>query len=112
MNFVGLARAIHDLAERARGKDLSVEEVQGATFTITNPGMFGGLTGTPMISQPQVAILGLGAVQKKPVVIEDAIGIRPIMMLALTFDHRVIDGAIGSQFLERVRLNLEHFELP
>jgi 2-oxoglutarate dehydrogenase E2 component (dihydrolipoamide succinyltransferase) len=112
MNFVGLARSVHDLAERARNKDLSVEEVQGATFTVTNPGMFGGLTGTPMISQPQVAILGLGAVQKKPVVIEDAIGIRPIMMLALTFDHRVIDGAIGFQFLERVRLNLEHFELP
>ncbi|MGH9459912.1 MAG: dihydrolipoamide acetyltransferase family protein [Vicinamibacteria bacterium] len=112
MNFVGLARAIHDLAERARGKELSVDEVQGATFTVTNPGMFGGLTGTPMISQPQVAILGLGAVQKKPVVIEDAIGIRPIMMLALTFDHRIIDGAIGFQFVERVRLNLEHFELP
>ena len=112
MNFVGLARAMHDMAERARTKDLSVEEVQGATFTVTNPGMFGGLTGTPMISQPQVAILGLGAVQKKPVVIEDAIAIRPIMMLALTFDHRIIDGAIGFQFLERVRLNLEHFELP
>ena len=109
MNFVGLARAMHDMAERARTKDLSVEEVQGATFTVTNPGMFGGLTGTPMISQPQVAILGLGAVQKKPVVIEDAIAIRPIMMLALTFDHRIIDGAIGFQFLERVRLNLEAF---
>ncbi len=74
--------------------------------------MFGGLTGTPMIAQPQVAILGLGAIQKKPVVIDDAIGIRPIMVLALTFDHRIIDGATGFQFIERVRLNLEHFELP
>jgi len=112
MNFVGLARAMHDVATRAREKELSVNEVQGATFTITNPGMFGGLTGTPMIAQPQVAILGLGAIQKKPVVIEDAIGIRPIMVLALTFDHRIIDGATGFQFIERVRLNLEHFELP
>ena len=112
MNFVGLARAMHEMADRARHKDLAPEEVQGATFTITNPGMFGGLTGTPLISQPQVAILGLGAVQKKPVVVEDAIAIRPIMMLALTFDHRIIDGATGFQFLERVRLNLEHFELP
>ena len=112
MNFVGLARAMHDVATRARNKELSVDEVQGATFTVTNPGMFGGLTGTPMIVQPQVAILGLGAIQKKPVVIEDAIGIRPIMVLALTFDHRIIDGATGFQFIERVRLNLEHFELP
>jgi len=112
MNFVGLARAMHDMANRARSEETSVEEVQGATFTITNPGMFGGLTGTPLISQPQVAILGLGAVQKKPVVVDDAIAIRPIMMLALTFDHRIIDGATGFQFLERVRLNLEHFELP
>ncbi len=112
MNFVGLARAMHDVATRARNKELSVDEVQGATFTVTNPGMFGGLTGTPMIVQPQVAILGLGAIQKKPVVIEDAIGIRPIMVLALTLDHRIIDGATGFQFIERVRLNLEHFELP
>jgi len=112
MNFVGLARAMHDVATRARDKELSVDEVQGATFTITNPGMFGGLTGTPMIAQPQVAILGLGAIQKKPVVIDDAIGIRPIMVLALTLDHRIIDGATGFQFIERVRLNLEHFELP
>jgi 2-oxoglutarate dehydrogenase E2 component (dihydrolipoamide succinyltransferase) len=112
MNFVGLARAMHDMATRARNKELSVDEVQGATFTITNPGMFGGLTGTPMISQPQVAILGLGAIQKKPVVVDDAIAIRPIMVLALTFDHRIIDGSTGFQFIERVRLNLEHFELP
>ncbi len=110
MNFVGLARAIHRLADAARGRSLTPADVRGATFTITNPGMFGGLTGTPMIAQPQVAILGLGAVTKKPVVVDDAIAIRPIMVLALTFDHRVIDGATGFQFLERIRRNLEDFE--
>jgi 2-oxoglutarate dehydrogenase E2 component (dihydrolipoamide succinyltransferase) len=110
MNFVGLARAIHRLADAARNRRLTPADVRGATFTITNPGMFGGLTGTPMIAQPQVAILGLGAVAKKPVVIDDAIAIRPIMVLALTFDHRIIDGATGFQFLERIRRNLEEFE--
>jgi 2-oxoglutarate dehydrogenase E2 component (dihydrolipoamide succinyltransferase) len=111
MNFVGLARAIHRMAEKARTRGLESADVRGASFTITNPGMFGGLTGTPMIAQPQVAILGLGAVSKKPVVIDDAIGIRPIMVLALTFDHRIIDGATGFQFLERIRTNLENFDL-
>jgi 2-oxoglutarate dehydrogenase E2 component (dihydrolipoamide succinyltransferase) len=110
MNFVGLARAIHRFADAARSRRLTAADVRGATFTITNPGMFGGLTGTPMIAQPQVAILGLGAVAKKPVVIDDAIAIRPIMVLALTFDHRIIDGATGFQFLERIRRNLEEFE--
>jgi 2-oxoglutarate dehydrogenase E2 component (dihydrolipoamide succinyltransferase) len=110
MNFVGLARAIHRLADAARNRRLTPADVRGATFTITNPGMFGGLTGTPMIAQPQVAILGLGAVAKKPVVVDDAIAIRPIMVLALTFDHRIIDGATGFQFLERIRRNLEDFE--
>jgi 2-oxoglutarate dehydrogenase E2 component (dihydrolipoamide succinyltransferase) len=111
MSFVGLARAIHRTAEKARTKGLEPSDVRGASFTITNPGMFGGLTGTPMIPQPQVAILGLGAVSKKPVVIDDAIGIRPIMVLALTFDHRIIDGATGFQFLERIRVSLENFDL-
>jgi 2-oxoglutarate dehydrogenase E2 component (dihydrolipoamide succinyltransferase) len=111
-NFVGLARSIHTVAEKARHHGLVPEDVQGATFTITNPGMFGGLTGTPMIAQPQVAILGLGAIQKKPVVVDDAIAIRPIMVLALTFDHRIIDGATGFQFLERIRIHLEQFDLP
>lgn len=110
MNFVGLARAIHRLADAARNRRLTPADVRGATFTITNPGMFGGLTGTPMIAQPQVAILGLGAVAKKPVVVDDAIAIRPVMVLALTFDHRIIDGATGFQFLERIRRNLEEFE--
>jgi pyruvate dehydrogenase E2 component (dihydrolipoamide acetyltransferase) len=112
MNFTGLARSIHAVAEKARTRGLLPHDVQGATFTITNPGMFGGLTGTPMIAQPQVAILGLGAIQKKPVVVDDAIAIRPIMVLALTFDHRVIDGATGFQFLERIRVQLEQAELP
>jgi 2-oxoglutarate dehydrogenase E2 component (dihydrolipoamide succinyltransferase) len=111
MNFVGLARAIHRLAEAARSRRLTPADVRGASFTITNPGMFGGLMGTPMIAQPQVAILGLGAVTKKPVVVDDAIAIRPIMVLALTFDHRIIDGATGFQFLERIRANLEAFEI-
>jgi pyruvate dehydrogenase E2 component (dihydrolipoyllysine-residue acetyltransferase) len=112
MSFVGLARAIHRLADKARSHGLEPSDVRGATFTITNPGMFGGLTGTPMIAQPQVAILGLGAVTKKPVVVDDAIAIRPIMVLALTFDHRIIDGATGFQFLERIRLDLENFDAP
>jgi 2-oxoglutarate dehydrogenase E2 component (dihydrolipoamide succinyltransferase) len=110
MNFAGLARAIHQLASAARNRKLTPADVRGASFTITNPGMFGGLTGTPMIAQPQVAILGLGAIAKKPVVIEDAITIRPIMVLALTFDHRIIDGATGFQFLERIRRGVEEFE--
>jgi 2-oxoglutarate dehydrogenase E2 component (dihydrolipoamide succinyltransferase) len=112
MNFVGLARSIHDLSEKARNHELVPTDVQGASFTVTNPGMFGGLTGTPMIAQPQVAILGMGAVQKKPVVVDDAIAIRPIAVLALTFDHRIIDGTTGFQFLERIRVLLEHFDLP
>ena len=112
MNFTGLARGIHTVAEKARTRGLLPVDVRGATFTITNPGMFGGLTGTPMIAQPQVAILGLGAIQKKPVVVDDAIAIRPVMVLALTFDHRVIDGATGFQFLERIRVQLEQAELP
>jgi 2-oxoglutarate dehydrogenase E2 component (dihydrolipoamide succinyltransferase) len=111
MNFAGLARAIHQLANAARNRKLTPADVRGASFTITNPGMFGGLTGTPMIAQPQVAILGLGAIAKKPVVIEDAITIRPIMVLALTFDHRIIDGATGFQFLERIRRGVEEFEI-
>ena len=86
-----------------------VLKIDPATDTTS---MFGGLTGTPMISQPQVGILGMGAIQKKPVVIDDAIAIRPIMVLALTFDHRIIDGATGFQFIEHVRNSLENFKLP
>lgn len=111
-SFVGLARAINELASKARNKELVPDDVQGGTFTITNPGMFGGLFGTPIINQPQVAILGLGAIVKRPVVINDAIAIRSMMYLSLSFDHRVIDGAVGFQFLEKIRHHLENFDLP
>jgi 2-oxoglutarate dehydrogenase E2 component (dihydrolipoamide succinyltransferase) len=102
-SLLGLARAINDLGERARNKQLKPDEVQGGTFTITNPGVYGGLIGTPIINQPQVAILGVGIIKKRPWVIDDAIAIRQIGMLGLSFDHRVIDGAIADQFLAVVR---------
>jgi pyruvate dehydrogenase E2 component (dihydrolipoamide acetyltransferase) len=106
-SLLGLARAVNDLAERARNKQLRPEEVQGGTFTITNPGVFGSLIGTPIINQPQVAILGVGAIKKRPVVINDAIAIREIGYLALSFDHRVIDGAVADQFMSVVRNVIE-----
>jgi 2-oxoglutarate dehydrogenase E2 component (dihydrolipoamide succinyltransferase) len=106
-SLLGLARSINDLGERARSKQLKPDEVQGGTFTITNPGVFGGLGGTPIINQPQVAILGVGAIKKRPVVIDDAIAIRQIGLLCLSFDHRVIDGAVADQFLAVVRDVLE-----
>jgi len=106
-NFLGLQRAINDLAERARTKKLKPEEVAESTFSITNPGVFGGLMGLPVINQPNVAILGLGAVQKRPVVIDDAIAIRSMVYLTLSYDHRVVDGAIAHQFLHKVKSLLE-----
>jgi len=106
-NFLGLQRAINDLAERARSKKLKVEEVQESTFAITNPGVFGGLMGLPVINQPNVAILGLGAVQKRPVVINDAIAIRSMVYLTLSYDHRVVDGATAHQFMAKVKSALE-----
>ncbi len=111
-NFVGLARAIQDLAERARSKRLSVEDVQGGTFTITNPGVFGSLFGTPIINQPQVAILGVGTIEKRPVVRSDAIAIRPMVYLVLSFDHRTIDGAVADQFMARIKSILENWDEP
>ncbi|HEV2176801.1 MAG TPA: dihydrolipoyllysine-residue succinyltransferase [Terriglobia bacterium] len=108
-NFLGVARAVTDLAERARSKRLSVDEVQGGTFTITNPGIFGSLFGTPIINQPQVAILGVGAIEKRAVVRNDAIAIRPMVYLALSFDHRIIDGAVADQFMVRVKTILENW---
>lgn len=102
-SLLGIARAVNDLGERARKKQLKPDEVQGGTFTITNPGVYGGLIGTPIINQPQVAILGVGAIKKRPWVINDAIAIRQIGLLSLSFDHRVIDGAIADQFLATVR---------
>jgi pyruvate dehydrogenase E2 component (dihydrolipoamide acetyltransferase) len=108
-NFLGLQRAINDLAERARSKRLKPEEVQEGTFSITNPGVFGGLMGLPVISQPNVAILGLGTIEKRPVVVEDAIAIRSMVYLTLSYDHRVVDGAIAHQFMGKVKHFLENW---
>jgi 2-oxoglutarate dehydrogenase complex dihydrolipoamide succinyltransferase (E2) component len=107
-----LAKEIVDLAERARSKKLSPEEVQGGTFTITNHCVFGSLFSTPIIHQPQIAILGVGAIQKRAVVVDDAIAIRPMGYLSLSFDHRVIDGATADQFMGKVKHYLEqsHWE--
>src|SRR5690348_2795170 len=106
-NFLGLQRAINDLAERARTKRLKPEEVQEGTFSITNPGVFGGLMGLPVISQPNVAILGLGTIEKRPVVVDDAIAIRSMVYLTLSYDHRVVDGAIAHQFMSKIKHFLE-----
>jgi 2-oxoglutarate dehydrogenase E2 component (dihydrolipoamide succinyltransferase) len=115
LNVVGLGRSIADIAGRARKRRLQPEEIQDGTFTITNFGVFGNIFGTPIINQPQVGILGVGALQKKPVVVErdgeDMIAIRSMMYISLSFDHRIIDGALGGRFLERVKLYLEEFSL-
>jgi pyruvate dehydrogenase E2 component (dihydrolipoamide acetyltransferase) len=106
-NVVGLQRSIADLASRARSRQLRPDEVQGGTFSITNFGSFGSVFATPVINQPQVAILGVGSVEKVPVVVDDAIAIRSVCYLALTFDHRLIDGALGDQFTQKVKSVLE-----
>jgi len=111
-NVVGLQRAIVELATRARSKQLKPDEVQGGTFSITNFGSFGSLFATPVINQPQVAILGIGAVTKEPVVIDDAIAIRSVCYLSLTFDHRLIDGALADQFCLKVKSVLENWNEP
>ena len=105
--LVGIAREVADLSRRARQKQLSPDEVQGGTFTLTNPGVFGSLIGTPIINQPQVAILCVGAVTKRAVVINDAIAIRSMAYLSLTFDHRLIDGAVADRFLSSLKDRLE-----
>jgi 2-oxoglutarate dehydrogenase E2 component (dihydrolipoamide succinyltransferase) len=114
-SILGLARAAQDLAERARTKRLKPEEIQGGTFTITNPGVFGSLFGTPIIPQPQVAILGVGTIEKRPVVVtdekgNDALGIRTVGYLALSFDHRLIDGADADRFMASMKKTLEKGE--
>ena len=106
-NVLGLQRSIADLANRARSKQLKPDEVQGGTFSITNFGSFGSLFATPVINQPQIAILGVGAVEKQVVVVDDAIAIRDMAYLALTFDHRLIDGALADQFCQRVKAVIE-----
>jgi pyruvate dehydrogenase E2 component (dihydrolipoamide acetyltransferase) len=110
MNFLGIARAVQDLADRARTRRLSVEDVQGGTFTITNPGSFGGLFGLPIINQPQVAILGVGAIEKRPVVRDDAIAIRQMVYLSISYDHRVVDGAVAEQFMGKIKKILETWD--
>jgi pyruvate dehydrogenase E2 component (dihydrolipoamide acetyltransferase) len=108
LSIAGLARAIADVAARARARKLRVEDVQGGTFTLTNPGMFGGLTGTPILNQPQVGIVGLGAIIKRAVVLDgDRIAPRPMMTVSLTFDHRAVDGTAAFRFLARLRQRLE-----
>ena len=109
-NLLGLTRAINDLAVRARSKKLNPDEVQGGTFTITNPGIFGALYGLPLINQPQVAILGVGAIEKRAVVVDDAIGIRPMCHLSLGYDHRLVDGADAGRFLSFIKERLEGFD--
>jgi 2-oxoglutarate dehydrogenase E2 component (dihydrolipoamide succinyltransferase) len=109
-NVLGLARAVNDIAERARAKKLKVEEVQGGTFTVTNPGVFGSLFGTPIINQPQVAILGLGTIEKRPVVRDDAIAIRTMAYVALTFDHRLVDGSDADRFMAQIKKTLQEFD--
>jgi 2-oxoglutarate dehydrogenase E2 component (dihydrolipoamide succinyltransferase) len=120
-NLLGLSRAINDLAARARAKKLNPDEVQGGTFTVTNPGIFGALYGLPLINQPQVAILGVGAIEKRAVVVpasvgadgieqQDAIAIRPVCHITLGYDHRLIDGADAGRFLAFLKERLEGFE--
>jgi 2-oxoglutarate dehydrogenase E2 component (dihydrolipoamide succinyltransferase) len=109
-NVLGLARAVLDLAERARSRHLKVDEVQGGTFTITNPGVFGSLFGTPIINQPQVAILGVGTIEKRPVVRDDAIAIRTMAYFALSFDHRIVDGSDADRFMAHIKKGLQEFD--
>ncbi len=115
LNIIGLAKKVNDLAERARTNKLKPEEIEGGTFTLSNVGTFGNVMGTPIILQPQVAILAVGAIRKKPVVIEtpegDTIGIRHMMFLSHSYDHRVVDGALGGMFVKRVADYLEKFDL-
>jgi pyruvate dehydrogenase E2 component (dihydrolipoamide acetyltransferase) len=110
-NLLGLSRGIADLAERARAKQLQPDDVHDGTFTITNPGQFGAQFGMPIINQPQVAILGVGTIEKRPVVVEDAIAIRTMAYLTLGFDHRLIDGAVADEFMASVKNQLEDFDV-
>ena len=115
LNLVGLAKKVNDLAGRAREGKLKPDEIEGGTYTVSNVGTFGNVMGTPIILQPQVAILATGVIKKKPVVIEtpegDTIGIRHMMFLSHSYDHRVIDGALGGSFVRKVADYLEHFDV-
>ena len=109
-NLLGLSRAIADVANRARSKQLKPEEVHDGTFTITNPGQFGSQFGMPIINQPQVAILAIGTIEKRPIVVEDAIAIRTMAYLTLGYDHRLVDGATGDHFMAEIKEQIEHFD--
>ena len=113
LNLVGLSKQVNTLAENARNNKLRPDDTQGGTFTLTNVGTFGSLMGTPIINQPQVAILAVGAIKKRPVVIEtphgDSIAIRHMMYLSMSYDHRIIDGSLGATFLTAVANELENF---
>ena len=109
-NLLGLSRAIQDVADRARAKKLNPDEVQGGTFTITNPGNLGAQFGLPVINQPQVAILCVGTIEKRPVVIDDMIGIRMMGYLTLGFDHRLVDGVVADEFLADLKKSIEQFD--
>ena len=109
-NTLGLSRSIQDIGDRARAKKLSPEEVQGGTFTITNPGTLGAQFGLPVINQPQVAILGVGTIEKRAVVIDDMIGIRLMGYLTLGYDHRLVDGAVADQFMADLKRTIEQFD--
>ena len=111
LSFIGLARTLHHVTRRAIAGEIDPDSEVQASFTITAPGQFGGTMGTPMLIAPQVAIIALGSVSKKPVVVEDAIAVRPVMMIALSFDHRIIDGITAYQFIEWVRVHIEEFDL-
>jgi 2-oxoglutarate dehydrogenase E2 component (dihydrolipoamide succinyltransferase) len=114
LNMVGLTKSVNDLARRARANKLTPDEISGGTFTVTNVGSFGNVMGTPIINQPQVAIMAVGAIRKKPAVIEtpegDAIAIRHMMFLSMSYDHRVVDGSLGGSFIRKVADYLEQFD--
>ncbi len=115
LNLVGITKQVNDLANRARAGKLKPDEISGGTYTITNVGTFGNVMGTPIINQPQVAVLAVGAIKKKPAVIEtphgDLIGIRHFMFLSHSYDHRVVDGSLGGQFVRRVADYLEQWDV-
>ena len=110
-SLLGIARAVHDLAVRTRTKKLTADDISGGTFTISNYGVFGTIIGTPIINQPQIAILGTGAIVKRPVIIDDAIAIRSMAYFTMSFDHRVVDGLLGGMFLDAIVKNLEGFDV-
>ena len=112
LSLTGIARGLNDIATRARNKQLKPDEIQGGTFTVTNPGVFGNIIGNPIINQPQVAILSLGAIKKRPVVVNDtSIAIRDIVYLTLSYDHRLVDGSLAGQFLAYITKYLENWDM-